>query len=124
MKFNIDGAEILQKRNKRSQPCVENWEHYDVEVFAKHLNNIKCRSPYQNPSNEYPICNTTEEMKKLQFNLMTGEINMYRACKRMKKVNYTFKETNLEGTEWTIKYHFWVESYFRDTRVIIVAWSR
>ena len=114
MKFNIDGVEILQRRNKRSQPCIENWKNYDDEVLVKHLNNIKCRSPYQSPSNEYPICNTTKEMKKSQFNLMTGEIDMYPPCKAMEKVYYTFKETNLEGTEWSIKDHFWVGIYFFD----------
>ena len=114
MRFKVDGVEVLQTRNKQSQPCIENWKNYDDAVLVKHLNNVTCRSPYQRPSIKYPICDTKEKMKKSQFNLITGEIGMYPPCKAMEKVYYTFKETNLEGTEWNIKDHFWVGIYFMD----------
>ena len=84
------------------------------EVLVKHLKNVTRRSPYQMPSVMYPICDTKKNMKKSQFNLITGEIDMYPPCKAMEKVYYTFKETNLEGTEWNIKDQFWVGIYFFD----------
>ena len=114
MRFNVDGVEVLQRRNKRSQPCIENWKNYDDVVLVKHLNNVTCRSPYQMPSVTYPICDTKKNIKKSQFNFITGDIDMYPPCKAMEKVYYTFQETNLEGTEWNIKDQFWVTIYFFD----------
>ena len=114
MRFHVDGAEVLQRRNKRSQPCIENWKNYDDVVLVKHLNNVTCRSPYQMPSVTYPICDTKKNIKKSQFNFITGDIDMYPPCKAMEKVYYTFQETNLEGTEWNNKDQFWVVIYFFD----------
>ena len=114
MKFKVNGVEILQRRNKNNQPCVENWQNYDDAVLVKHLSKIGCRSPYQMPSVDYPICDTKEKIRKSQFNLTTGEIDIYPPCKAMEKVYYTFKETDLEATEWGIKGHFWASIYLYD----------
>ena len=114
MKFLVNGVEILRRRNKMRQPCIENWQNYDDAVLVNHLNKIKCRSPYQNPSIEYPLCNTKDEIKNSHIYLNEGEISMHPPCKAMEKVYYTFQETNLEGTEWGVKDRFWAGIYLFD----------
>ena len=52
MRFYIRGVEILQRRNKNSRLCNENWQNYDNIVLQHHIDNVGCRAPYQgNESN-------------------------------------------------------------------------
>ena len=80
MRFKIEGMEVLKKRNKNNDPCTDNWQIYDFDVLAEHVQEMKCRAPYHNSSDHFPLCSTYEELQKAKaFSLNNMEL-MY-PCK-------------------------------------------
>ena len=93
MRFKINGIEILKSRVNGLQPCNENWRSYDDDILVGHLNEIKCRAPYQKPSKYFPVCDSKEKMKRTKIGLFINKSDSYPPCKSMEKVYYTFEET-------------------------------
>ena len=72
--------EVLKKRNKNNDPCTDNWQNYDFDVLAEHVKEMKCRAPYHNSSDHFPLCSTYEELQQAKaFSLNNMEL-MY-PCK-------------------------------------------
>ena len=65
--LEITTVEMLKRRNKRNEPCVAEWIHYDKLVERHHVEIVGCRAPYQTLFTDFPICNTTEKMKEAHF---------------------------------------------------------
>ena len=94
MDFWIRDAEIMVRRNKKSEPCIPEWQTYDNLVIREHLNNISCIAPYQGYiSHDFPICNTKENMKMAKWSLTDGRIYNYPPpCRSLKKITYDYEE--------------------------------
>ena len=62
MIFMLQAVEIVRKRNKKQQPCNENWNEYDDWVINRFQNKTKCNTPYHEEEKNLPICNTQQLM--------------------------------------------------------------
>ena len=60
----IEKVEILQRRNKRSSPCLTNWKNWDGLVLLKFINEIGCLAPYHGFYQNFPTCSTAKELIK------------------------------------------------------------
>ena len=61
----MSSIEVLKRRNKMSDPCVEDWMHYDDLVLNRHISSVECESPYQRQNGK--LCTTKREMKSSQY---------------------------------------------------------
>ena len=61
----MSSIEVLKRRNKMSNPCVEDWMHYDDLVLNTHISSVECESPYQRQNGK--LCTTKREMKSSQY---------------------------------------------------------
>jgi hypothetical protein len=89
-------VEVMARRNKKREPCIEGWRNYDNVIIAKHVNNIGCRTPYHTSlSKEFPTCNIGEKMKKAGFSLSEGYIDKYPSpCRSLEKIMFSYEEFN------------------------------
>ena len=96
MDFWIRDAEVMVRRNKKSEQCIPQWQIDDNLVIKEYLNIISCRAPYHDYiSHEFPICNTKDKMRMAKWSLTDGMIYRYPPpCRSLKKVTYDYEEYN------------------------------
>ena len=68
--FEILSIETVKLRNKWNNPCFVDWMNYDDLLQQKHLKGVGCRPPYLNNLRDFPICNTSQQMKKAKFDFL------------------------------------------------------
>ena len=108
MKFKVDKLESIRRRNKKAQPCDEDWENYDDGVIAKHTQKIGCIAPYQKIGKEARLCSTKSEMKKSRFFLRSDLNGMLPPCKTLQKVANDYSEIDLSTTVDAGTNSFWI----------------
>ena len=112
MRFYIRGVEILQRRNKHSRLCNENWQNYDNIVLQHHLDNVGCRAPYQgNQSNKVPLCSNIEQMTNAMMIFRSDGYGVQPPCRSMEKIEYTYSEADLSDTKYVERGSFWLIFY-------------
>ena len=92
MAFLVKAVEVVNRRNKKRNPCVKEWDKYDEMVLEEHIKSIGCRAPYQNLDN-FPICENKQDMKKVAFHL-DGEIMASHPppCREATLIDYNYRE--------------------------------
>ena len=91
----MSSIEVLKRRKKMSDPCVDDWMHYDDLVLNRRISSVECESPYQRQNGK--LCTTKREMKSSQY-----EVDVVKAkylpppCQEITDVKYkTNKLLNL-----------------------------
>ena len=94
--ITLRAIEVFRRRNKRHDPCVEDWLHYDDLVLNKHISYIDCDTPYQNHSR--PLCTTRRKMMSSKYEVtMVKEKYFPPPCQEITDVKYklhTFEYIN------------------------------
>ena len=108
MNFQIKGVERIQRRNKRSFPCNENWKNHDFDILENHARNIGCTPPYHERIIGIPVCSTKNELLASMFNLRFDDYGMHPPCQAMEKIYYNYQEPDMDGTAWYKPGHFWI----------------
>jgi hypothetical protein len=111
MEFTLSYIEILKRRSKRSESCVEDNLNYDEIILNEHIDRIGCRAPYQISRTNVPICPTKDKMKQTIINL-NASMPLKIPCTSMENVRYTFSEIYSDWSEDPRT--FWVQVYAPD----------
>ena len=109
MRFDIDGVEVLRRRQKRSRPCSDFWAEHDNEIKTKHSDDIGCRLQYKNKTKNTTFCKHKAQMKKL-FHLRFDDYGVLPPCQTMEKINYLYSERTLDikKDSWARRGYFWL----------------
>ena len=75
--FRVRSMEILRRRNRRNEPCMEEWKMFDRLVVAKHIEKHGCRPPYLSGHNAYPVCNSSKQMEQSRFDMNSDLLKFY-----------------------------------------------
>ena len=125
MRFNVDGMEVLKRRNKRNVPCNEDWQNYDDRVMDQHVKTVGCRCPYQNTRNNYSVCRTTNEMRNAKIELSSDKLIKHAfPCRALENIFYTYSESNPSGPSWERKGQFWISVFIFNPRYKEISQSR
>ena len=124
MKFKIDKIEAIHRRNKKTQPCHEDWVNYDERVLAEHIRRVGCRAPYQEISKEVRLCSSKSEMKKSRYVLRPDLNGMLQPCKTYQKVVYDYIEYGLGTTNFADANSFWIGLILRDPYLMEITQTR
>ena len=124
MRFKIDKVEVIRRRNRLSQPCHDDWKHYDEVVLAEHTQKIGCRAPYQEIGKGVRLCSTKSEMKQSRFFLRSDLNGMLQPCKTLQKVIYEYTETDLSTTNFGSQNSFWIGLILRDPYFMEITQTR
>ena len=89
MIFLIDNVSVLKRRNKKAEPCIENWKNDDVELHSIISREIQCRPRHWNISTDLPICSTKDTMNKAFTKEALAEIP---SCYNIERYSYSYSE--------------------------------
>ena len=102
MTFTIKDVESVKRRNKRNDRCIENWRHYDDEIWYSIMSKVGCRPPQWKYSNLFlnlPLCTLPEEMKHFMGQPTAAEMDRFPLpCKVIQSLDYLYTEKNLQKT--------------------------
>ena len=85
----IANTEILRRRNKKNDPCVTNWKHFDNVLMNEHINRIGCGSPYLN--HKKPICSSHAKIKESRYDFNAiGTQYPLKPCQEMINVDIQY----------------------------------
>ena len=116
MVFDVQGVEVLRRRNKVDSPCEEDWKYYDYKMLEEQLSEVGCQAPYQIPREEFMLCNASHQMNKLRISLKESKFKHRPPCRAMEKIYYKYRDSILEKTSWARKDHFWLGTEIRDSQ--------
>ena len=100
----ITGVEMLHRRNKRKEKCLDNTMDYDGSVLQKHIKQNKCRAPYLMEHLERPICTHKTQIKASMYEVFDLNRKYTPPCRGMTKVDFESVEhhTDLYRNDTTI----------------------
>lgn len=89
----IKDEEILQRRNKAKEPCMEDGKYYDDLVLKRHIEEHECRAPYHMADTGVPTCTTKTQIAASRYEAV-GMKAKYpnRPCRIMSKIDWTIEE--------------------------------
>ena len=126
MWFTVHGMEVVNRRNTKSNPCIENWKNYDSELLENHAIGIGCRAPYQqNLNSSISLCQTGEDMQLAKLGPdRHEEIGLQPPCRSVEKIEYSYVDHELNASIWSGQGNFWIELIFTYQRFREIAQSR
>ena len=126
MWFTVNGIEVTNRRNTKSNSCIENWRNYDSELLENHLTNVECKAPYQKLVNSsIPTCENMEDMKLVKLGPdQHEEIGLEPPCRSVEKIEYSFVDHELNASIWSGQGNFWIELIFTYQRFREITQSR
>ena len=93
MKFRVRNVGVITRRNKKKDPCVEDWRHYEHHFMEHKMNRVGCCPPHLRTTSDLPTCNNATYMKPFVKQPGTAEIESFRPpCKVMNRVEYLYDE--------------------------------
>ena len=126
MWFTVHGMEVINRRNTKLNPCIENWKNYDYSLLENHTMNVGCRAPYQlHLNSSIPFCRTREQMKLVKLGPdQNEEIGFQPPCRSVEKIEYSYVDNELEASIWSGQGNFWIELIFTYQRFREITQSR
>ena len=88
--LEVSSIEILERRNKKEEPCTDDWMSYDKTIEQRHLESVGCRAPYQAIQSEIPVCDTKEKMNESLMNIQELAQKYDPPCKEMPNIVYNY----------------------------------
>ena len=88
---NIDGIELLKRRNKFKESCTPGFSSFDNFALRHHLESNLCRPSYITNNENYPIC-SQEKMKSAKYDMYENKYNekFSKPCGTLSKIDYTY----------------------------------
>ena len=65
--FRVWKVEVMKKRNKRSQPCIESWLDDDEYIVSRITEKFGCRPPHWSINTSLPECTGKDIMKNISM---------------------------------------------------------
>ena len=92
----ISSIEILKRRKKQQEHCLDNWMFFDDVVLQKSIENVGCTAPYQNSSKQFPMCDTQQRMEMSVFDGWRLAVDyLYVPCQEIASLSYTNTKQNI-----------------------------
>ena len=109
--FNIDSYEILKRRYKREEQCLPSSMAFDEFVIKRQIEKIGCRAPYHLTFNQFPFCQTKENLKQFEYIRSNLSDDSFPPCDEMTTIYYHRDED--------VKRLFFVEVWYaNDVKVV------
>ena len=128
LRYTIKGVEFIRRRNKKTQPCYEDWTNHDDEILRRHVIKSGCSPPYFRHNYDKSFCSSKDQIASSLFSLRFDEYNVYPPCQGMEKIDYSFEDHVYEEKDisWnttmacdtcnTSDGTFWFELYIYDQK--------
>jgi hypothetical protein len=117
MSFKIASVDILKRRNKSKQSCVDESYPYDNTIIQQHLETVGCSNIYQNVTSDLPFCTNENDKKLANIDINTDKISMFNPpCRSAEKIDHTYEEIDAKSSFKVCKNCFAVSLGIHDRR--------
>ena len=97
MDFNVRGMNVRVHRVKNGpDDCVQNFGNFDNVTIERHIKSVGCKTPYQKTGTYWPLCNTTEMMRKAEVPIHRLTV---RPCREIETIDYQHVESEADTKE-------------------------
>ena len=98
MTFELSNVDVITRRNKLNEPCIEKWEKYDIHFMQNWANKVGCRPPQWKKQNNLPVCSNPDQMQNFSREPSDREIDsFYPPCKFIDEFDYTYHEYSFQN---------------------------
>ena len=91
----ISNIEILKRRNKRGDPCIENWRDFDNWAINEHIDRVGCSNPYLIQGKL--MCSNATKMKESKYLMNIIDFN-FNPCQGMSNADIKYIENPYNST--------------------------
>ena len=99
MRFMMQQLEVLNRRNKRNDPCVPDELDFDGIILEQYLEEIGCKPPYHRTDKSLKVCDSEEKMKETSEDLI-GKEKPRKACTSATTLTFTYDEIDNNRNEF------------------------
>ena len=98
MIFEARNIDVITRRNKLDEPCVEDWRHYDENFMKNLVDDVGCHPPHWKFDSKQPICSCAKQMKYFSKQPTTHEVEFAtQPCKTIDRLDYTYTERDVNS---------------------------
>lgn len=98
MEFTVRNIDVITRRNKLKNPCIEDWKHYDKYIMENKMQLVGCRPPHWESTSNLSLCSNKSQMKHFAEQPTTIEVESFPPpCKAIDRLDYTFGEFDTLG---------------------------
>ena len=85
----IDKIEVLKRRNKPSEPCLDHVDNWDESALFRKIQKVGCWPSYLNANHNFSTCTTANQMKEWSNMISTvrNERN-YQPCQTTPRIDF------------------------------------
>ena len=91
MVFMLTGGDIVRRRNKRNEICIDDKIDYDQQVINDHVEKVGCKPPYLNVRKNYSVCSTRDELHRAVFDAYFVRDTLKKPCTSLENMNFRYQ---------------------------------
>ena len=98
MSFRVQNIDVITRRNKYYEPCMEDLNYYDYHFIQNWMRRIGCHPPHWRFRNKYElnVCTNASQLKNFSEQPDTADIESFvPPCKMIDQLDYTYLEHDL-----------------------------
>ena len=101
MAYRVRNMGVISRRNKKNDPCIEDWRQYDQQFMEHKMNEIGCRPPHWKTTYDLPTCTNANHMKTFSRHPTNAEIEVFfQPCKVVNWLDYSYEEFGSDDLRW------------------------
>ena len=98
MKFELNNIDVMTRRNKVHEPCIEKWQEYDFYFMQNWQIEVGCRPPQWTKQNDLPVCSKAIQMQNFSREPLDSKIDSFDPpCKVIDQLDYTYQEYSFQN---------------------------
>ena len=97
MRFIIKDMDVITRRNKYDENCIEDWRRYDEEIMDRIIVDTNCRPPHWVSNLNLPLCSNSSDMKRFAIASNLASNKYERPCRSIARLTTIF---NKEGEDF------------------------
>ena len=93
MKFTVKNVDVISRRNKPQEPCIEDWKHFDDYILNSMAIENGCYPKYWNLTANVPYCENTMQLKRFKDQPTQAMIESHSSpCRFIDRLDYIYEE--------------------------------
>ena len=98
MDFTLQQIDVLKRRNKRNDPCIQDDLNFDQIILDKFLDKVGCKAPYHRTNKSLELCGVKNELKEASLYSLECKKTM-KTCTSISSLTFTYDETDMDHTD-------------------------
>ena len=97
MVYRVRNIGVISRRNKKYDPCIEDWRHYDQQFMEQKMNEIGCHPPHWKANTSLPLCSNATQMKIFVDQPSTDKVETYDPpCHIIERLDSIYYEKDID----------------------------